>query len=71
MDTGTVSETCGIQRNEGRHGTDTYTRIDKGKTAETLSGSVLLPVGMAGHYGRFQGHLDRGRPRAAERKGKG
>lgn len=70
-DTGTVSETCGIQRNEGRYGTDTYTRINKGKTAETLSGGMLLSVGMAGHYGRFQGHLDRGRPRATERKGKG
>ena len=46
-----MSETCGIQRNEGKHGTDTYTRIDKGKTAETLSGGMLLPVGMAGHYG--------------------
>ncbi len=65
-----MSETCRIQRNEGRHGTDTYTRIDKGKTTETLSGGVLLSVEMAGHYGRFQGHLDRRRPRATERKGK-
>lgn len=70
-DTGTVPEACGIQWDEGRYGTDTYTRIDKRKTAETLSGGVLLPVGMTGHCGRLQGYMDRGRPRAAERQGKG
>ena len=62
---------AGFNGTKEGYGTDTDTCIDNGKTAETLSGGMLLPVEMDGHCRRFQGHLDRRRPRTAERKGKG